>query len=72
MAYKPFPPGTIRGPFNSRGRVTFMLQTVTGWLPFQGKSVTEEAATEKRAIAYTKKLFANSTFQLNIRKPFRA
>lgn len=52
--YKPFPPGTVRGPYRSNGWVQFMVQTRTGWVPFMGKAATDEADTEKRARHYAK------------------
>lgn len=34
MSFTPFPPGTVRGPYRSNGSVHYMVQTPTGWVPF--------------------------------------
>jgi hypothetical protein len=58
--YKPFPVGTVRGPFLTGTRfqptVQFMVQGPGGWVPFNGKWCIEEAKTEQRAKDYAKKL----------------
>jgi len=53
--YKPFPNGTVRGPYRSNNVVTYMVQTAGGWVPFTGTpAVTKEAETEKRAKEFAK------------------
>ncbi len=52
--FKPFPPGTVRGPFtcgkgnDPTGGVEFIVQTRRGWVPFVGAR-NEEAIARRAA-----------------------
>lgn len=58
--FKPFPPGTVRGPYtcgignNDKGGTQFMVQTKNGWVPFIGKR-TEAGDVERKAREFAKK-----------------
>lgn len=62
----PFPPGTVRGPYtcgkgnDPQGGVQFLVQTKSGWVPFIGKRIVEEAETRKRAEDYAKEILKSS------------
>lgn len=56
-AYKPFPVGTVRGPYtcgkgtDPRGGVQFLVQTMKGWAPFI-ENAKDVAKCEAKARAF--------------------
>jgi hypothetical protein len=57
--FKPFPPGTIRGPYftsrRSEKHVQFMVQTKNGWVPFV-RDARYEAECRQSAETFAAKL----------------
>lgn len=49
MAYKPFPVGTVRGPYSCSKSMQYLVQGPNGWVPFIDEDKHE---CERRANAY--------------------